>query len=169
MNIDFIAERTLRNTSRLVNQGMWLLFLVAAALMMILRRSASARTGSLWVLAAAVLAFMASFALRDLLRKVGHRNTENKIVSDVKSFLEREPVTLIERPIQVKAEASPAAVPVGDAFVPSESADFIPLKGAATLGTPDAEPVVFDAFPSREHVTLKMDFYAVLLPVRPGC
>jgi|HubBroStandDraft_1064217.scaffolds.fasta_scaffold03545_12 hypothetical protein len=163
MNIDFLAEHTLRSTSRLVNQGMWLLFLVAAGLMMIVRRSAPARTGSLWLLGCALLACMLSFALRNVLRKVGHRNTENKLVNDVKNFLEREPVLPIS---PIKATA---AIPERDTSVPSRSAGFVALKGAASYRVPGADPVVFDAFPLRESVRVKTDFYAVLQPVPQNC
>jgi hypothetical protein len=93
-----IAEQRLRNTARLAHQGMWLLFLIAAGLMIVVGRSAPARTGSIWFLSCAVLAFMFSFALRDVVRKVGHRNTENRIVRDVKIFLEREPALPVRQP-----------------------------------------------------------------------
>jgi len=164
-----IAERRLRNTAKLVHQSMWLLFFIAAGLMMVVRRSVPARTGTIWILGCAVLAFMLSFALRDLLRKVGHRNTEDRIVKDVKFFLEREPAHEVRRPRPAIAPISEPAKPAGDAFVPSKSADFVPLKGAAAYRTSSGEPVVFDAFPSREAVAFKMDFYAVLMPVRPSC
>ena len=160
-----IAERRLKNTSRLVHQGMWLLFPIAVGLMIIVRRSAPARTGSVRILVCAVLAFMLSFALRDVLRKVGRRNTEDKIVHDVKSFFERQPASPVSKSkpapeeVAVSHTASPASA------VPSRSAGFIPLKGAAAYRTPAADPVVFDAFPSRECVGVRTDFYAVLLPV----
>ncbi len=163
MNIDFIAERTLRNTSRLVNQGMWVLFLIAAALMMILRRSATARVGSLWILGIAMLAFMASFALRDLLRKIGHRNTENKLVSEVKTFLEREPAAPVQRTVKPQAAPIPSVDLTQDP-IPSKPG-FLPLKGGAAYAVSAGEPVVFDAIPSRESVAFKMDFHAVMEPV----
>src|ERR1035438_8150021 len=74
-----IAEQRLKNTARLAHQSMWLLFLIAAGLMFAVRSSSQARTGSIWILGCAVLAFMFSFALRDAVRKLGHRNTENRI------------------------------------------------------------------------------------------
>jgi hypothetical protein len=169
MTIDFIAERTLRNTSRLVSHGMWLLFLIAAGLMMILRRSAPARTGSLWILGCAILAFLLSFALRDLVRRVAHRNTEDKILNDVKTFLEREPDPLVERPAPAKAAVSRTANPAGGNFAPPKSASFIQPKGAVAYRTPAGDPVVFDAFPSRESVAVRMDFYAALQPVLHNC
>jgi len=167
MNIDFIAERTLRSTSRLVTQGMWLLFLVAAGLMMVLRHSATARAGSLWILGLAILGFMASFALRDVLRKVGHRNTENKIVNDVKTFLEKEPALPMQRITRLKAAPVMSANPAE--AKPARRADFIALKGAVAYRTSAGEPVVFDAIPSRESLALKMEFHAVLMPVMTGC
>jgi hypothetical protein len=160
-----VAERRLKNTARLVQHSMWLLFFIAAGLMMVLRRSVPARTGSIWVLGCAVLAFMLSFALRDVVRKVGHRNTEDKIVKDVKTFLESEPAHEEKR----KPATIQAAAPAADACQPSKSAGFVPLKGAAVYSKSIGEPVVFDAFPSRETVAFKMDFYAVLQPVALNC
>jgi hypothetical protein len=150
-----LAEQRLRNTSRLVYQGMWLLFLIAAGLMIIVRRSVPARIGSIWILGCAVLAFMLSFALRDAVRKVGHRNTEDRIVKEVKSFLQSQPAPTVAKHAPANRTASPAA------GVPSGSAGFVPLKSSAPYRTPAGEPVVFDAFPSRESVAIKMDFYAL--------
>jgi len=157
-----IAERRLKSTSRLVNQSMWLLLAIAAALMMIVRRSAPARTGSVWVFGVAVVALMVSFALRDLVRKIGHRNTEDKIVSDVKNFLESEPALSVHTPAPVEV-SQPVELEIQ---VPSRSAGFVDLKEAASYYTPSADPVVFDALPSRVSVAFKMNFYPVLLPVR---
>ncbi len=157
-----IAEQRLRNTARLAHQGMWLLFLIAAGLMIVVGRSAPARTGSIWFLSCAVLAFMFSFALRDVVRKVGHRNTENRIVRDVKIFLEREPALPVRQPA-AKAAASQPAAPAGD--VPSRPAGFVPLHGGAAYRTPAADPVVFDAIPLHEFVAVPTEFFAVLLPV----
>ncbi|MGA2740524.1 MAG: hypothetical protein ABSG65_24180 [Bryobacteraceae bacterium] len=162
-----IAERKLRNTERLVHQGMWLLFLIAAGLMVIVRRSAPARTGSVWILGCAILAFMLSFALRDVVRKLVRRNTEDKIVKDVKTFLERQPVGPVERPAPPKVESSPAPSP--ENAVPSRPAGFVTLKDAVDYRSTFGYPVVFDAFPSRESATVKTDFYAVLMPVPHNC
>ncbi|MGA3078395.1 MAG: hypothetical protein ABSG56_32540 [Bryobacteraceae bacterium] len=161
-----IAEQRLKNTARLAHQSMWLLFLIAAGLMIVVRRSAPARTGSIWFLGCAVLAFMFSFALRDFVRKVGHRNTENKIVRDVKVFLETEPAVLVrQHPLApVKAAASDPAD-----GVPSRSAGFVSLNGGATYRTPTADPVVFDAIPLHESVAVPTQFFAVLLPVMTNC
>jgi hypothetical protein len=164
-----IAEQRLKNTARLAHQSMWLLFLIAAGLMIVVRRSAPARTGSIWFLGCAVLAFMFSFALRDFVRKVGHRNTENKIVRDVKIFLETEPAILVRppAPAPAKAAASGPGGPVDD--VPSRSAGFVSLNGAVAYRTPAADPVVFDAFPSHSSVAVRTEFFPVLLPVMTGC
>jgi len=85
-----IFERRLTNAARLIRLSMWLLFL-AAGLTIIVRRSVPARTGSLWFLGGAVLALVLSFALRDVVRRVGHRNTEDSIVRAVKTYIERQP------------------------------------------------------------------------------
>lgn len=168
MTFDFpIAERKLRSTERLVHQGMWLLFVIAAALMVVVRRSVPARTGSIWILGCAVLAFMLSFALRDVVRKLVRRNTEDKIVKDVKSFLEKQPVGLVERPVQARMTPPPAAS--DENGVPVKSADFVRLKDAATFRTRAGEPVVYDAFPSHETASVKTNFYAVLMPVVHNC
>jgi hypothetical protein len=106
---------------------------------------------------------MLSFALRDVVRKIGRRNTEDKIVKDVKIFFERQPAPPIVQPVPAKAVVSRTASPVSD--VPSKSAGFVPLKGAAAYRTPAGDPVVFEAFPSHESVAVRMNFHAVLLPV----
>ena len=111
-----IAERRLRNTSRLVHQSMWLLFLVAAGLMVIVRRSVPPRNGSVRILGCALRAFMLSFALRDVVRKVGRRNTEDKIVKDVKIFLERQTAPPAGQPAPAKVAVSRTASPARDAF-----------------------------------------------------
>src|ERR1700691_286024 len=162
-----IAERKLRNTERLVHQGMWLLFLIAVGLMVIVRRSVPPRTGSVWILGCGILAFMLSFALRDVVRKLVRRNTEDKIVKDVKTFLERQPAGPIARPAPPKVELSPAPSP--EYAVPSRPAGFVTLKDAAEYRTPSGYPVVFDAFPSRESVSVRTDFYAVLMPAPQNC
>jgi len=160
-----IAERRLRNATRFISYSMWLLFGIAAALMIIVRRSAPARTGSFWILGCAVLAFVLTFALRDVVRKLVQRNTEDKIVRDVHTFLETQPALPAGQPAPVKVAVSQTAGSAGDAFVPSRSADFVPLKGAAPYPrTPAADPVVYDAFPSCGTVAVRMDFDAVLLP-----
>ena len=161
------AERRLRNTARLFHQSVWLLFVIAAGLMIIVRRSVPARTGSLWmILGCAVLAFALSFALRDVVRKVGHRNTENQIVRDVKNFLEREPDPPAPQPALAPA-VSEAVSPVGYAFVPSGSADFVTLKGAGAYSPSAADPVVFDVFPPRPPVDAKPEFSTALLAAEP--
>jgi len=166
MTLDLpITERRLRNAARLSFYSMWLLFAVAAALTMILRHSVSARTGSLCILGCAVLALMLSFALRDVVRKVGHRNTEDQIVRDVQTFLERQPgPSSVQQSVPDRAAASQTTSPPGDGFAPSRSAHFVPLKGAAAYRTPAADPVVFDALPSRAPVAVRTDFYPVLRP-----
>jgi len=159
-----VAEGRLKDRGRLVQQGMWLLFLIAAGLMITLRRQVPARTGSIWILGCAVLAFMLSFALRDAVRKVGRRNTEDKIVNDVKTFLERQPAPAAAPPVPAEATASQTASPQGGG-VPSKSAGFMSLEGGDVCRTPAGDPVVFDAFPSHESVAVRMNFHAVLLPV----
>ena len=168
MTLDLpIAERKLRNTERLIHQSMWLLFLIAAGLMMVVRGSAPARTGSVWILGCAVLAFMLSFALRDVVRKLVRRNTEDKIVKDVKTFLEKQPVIPVERPVAAKVAVSQTASP--EHAVPSKSAGFVILKDAAAFRTPIGNPVVFEAFPSHESTSVRMAIDAVLMPVLHNC
>jgi len=142
---------------------MWLLFLIAAGLMVIVRRGIPARNESIWVLGGAVLAFMLWFGLRDLVRKIGRRNTEDKIVKDVKTFLERQPAPPVGQSVPTQAAGSRTASPTGG--VPSKSAGFLPLQGAATYCTPAGDPVVFEAFPLHGSVAVTMEFHAVLLPV----
>lgn len=150
-----LVEQRLRNTSRMVYQGMWLLFVIAAVLLFIIRRNVPLQIGSVWILGCAVVAFMLSFALRDAVRKVGHRNTEDRIVKEVKSFLQSQTApTVAKRPPENQAAGPSSGVPSG-------SAGFVPLKSATPYRTPAGEPVVFDAFRSRESIAIKMDFYAL--------
>lgn len=168
-----IAEQRLKNTARLAQQSMWVLFLIAAGLMIVVGRSAAARTGSAWVLGCAVLAFMFSFAMRDLVRKVGHRNTESRIVRDVKIFLEGEPAVAVRKLAPAPAPALAQAAEndplnlVTD--VPTGSAGFVWMKGVSAYREPAAYPVVFDAFPSRASVAVRTEFFPVLLPVMTSC
>src|ERR1039457_4402151 len=89
-----------------------------------------------------------------------HRRQDLK---DVKTFLERQPAPPVVQPVPAKAAVSRTASPVGG--VPSKSAGFVPLKGAAAYRAPAGDPVVFEAFPSHESIAIRMDFHAVLLPV----
>lgn len=160
------VEQRLRNTARVTHQSMWLLFLIAAGLMLVLRHSAPARTGSIWIMGCAVLALMLSFAMRDAVKKLGHRNTENRIVRDVKVFLETEPALPTMQPgtvvVSQKAAAEPAIPADG---VPTRPAGFVTLNGSAAYRTSDADPVVFDAISQRAHVAFRAEFFAVMLPV----
>lgn len=174
-----VAERRLRITPRVVYQGMWLLLAIAACLMMILRRSLPTREGSIWIVGSVVLACLLSFALRDVVRKVGHRNTEDKIVNDVKTFLANETVALPAQPTPPlaesnqaesnQAESSEAPVSAGDGFRPVRPADFMELKNVASYRTLAGDPVVFDAFPWRQLIAFRPELHAVLVPVRPAC
>lgn len=167
-NADRIAENAMKSSAKLLHQGMWGLFVIAAALMFILRRSAP-RTGSIWVLGIGVLAFMVTFAVRDLMRKVGQRHTEDRIVKDVRSFLEREPVHEEKRYVLGTTQPARSEEAADKDGVPAGSADFMSLKNATAYHTSAGEPVVFDAIPSREVVTFRADFYAVLQPVAHHC
>ena len=86
VNFDAIGERTLRNTSRLVNQGMWILFVISAALMIVLRRNSTSPSGPFWILGFAVLGFMALIVLRDFARKAespSHRKQNRQRREDI--------------------------------------------------------------------------------------
>ena len=139
-----VAERRLRSTSRLLSQGTWLLLVIAAGLMFVVRRNDAAHTPATWVVGAATLAMMGAYALRDIARKLGHRNTEDRLVKDVKAFLENQP---------------PAAVLATDNCLPTGSAGFLPLQGAAALLTSAGTPVVYDIFPSRKVVDVSVDLF----------
>ena len=159
------TEQKLRSTARLAHQSMWLLFLIAAGLMLVVRRSAPVRTGSAWILGCAVLAFLFSFALRDVVKKLGHRNTESRIVRDVKVFLESEPALPVMPPLTVVANVVAGDSPIPADDVPSKAADFVEVDDAASYCVPAADPVVFDAMPLRAPVAFQAQFFAVLLPV----
>jgi hypothetical protein len=72
------AERGLKSTTRWLHQGTWLLLLSGAGLIFVVRGSAG-RTGVLWILGCALLGLVLSLALRDVLRKLGRRNTEDNL------------------------------------------------------------------------------------------
>lgn len=167
-----IAERRLKSTARLMHQGMWLLFLIAVGLMLIVHRSVTVRTGSLWLLGCAVMAFMLSFALRDVIRKLVRRNAEDQIVKEVKTFLQKQDAGPVEPPAPADARVKDAvrapAIQPGDAFVPCRAADFMGLKGMQPSQL-ESDLVVFDAFPSRESAAFRMDFHAILQPVVSNC
>jgi len=158
-------EQRLRSTARLAHQSMWLLFLIAAGLMLVVRRSATVGTGSTWIVACAVLALMFSFALRDVVKKLGHRHTEDRIVRDVKVFLESEPALPVMPPVTATARAAADDPPIPADGVPSKPAGFVPVNCGAAYSVPTADPVVFDAFPLRAPVAFQAPFFAVLLPV----
>jgi len=159
-----LAEQKLKESARVMQSGMWLLFLAAIALAVMVRRSGSMRSASIWILGCAVLAFLVSFALRDMLRKIGHRHTENKLVDEVKTYLRTAPAIPVI-PIRNKPEV--VSRPVEDC-VPARANEFLQLKDAA-VRMPATDLVVFDAIPVRDNVTVRTDFYAILLPVRPAC
>lgn len=162
MTLDLpISESRLTNAARLIHQSMWLLFIISAGLTIMVRRSVPARTGSIWLLGCALLALGLSFALRNVVRRVGHRNTEDSIVRDVKTFLERQAVPPVVQAVPANAAVKQTTSPAGDPCVPSRLADFVALKGAGVCRTPPADPVVFDASPSRVPVAVRMDFHAV--------
>jgi hypothetical protein len=166
MTLDFpMAERRLKNTARVMQQSMWLLLVIALSLMMIVRHSSNARTGSLWILGCAILAFMLTFALRDVVRKVGHRNTEDKIVNDVKTFLQSEPVVTVARPRAATPVVSRTVERADEKMTPRVAMSFMPLKGAGAYRVPADDLIVFDAIQSRPSVAVRMDFFPVLLPV----
>jgi hypothetical protein len=169
MTLDLpISERKLRNAARWIFYSTWLLFAIAAILTVIVRHSVPASTGWLWILGCAVVAFGLSFALRDVVRKAGHRSTEDRIVRDVQTFLERQPAEAAEAAVQSGKAAMKQPAPTGDAFVPSRPADFVPLKGAADLRTPDPGPAVFDAFPTRRPIANTMGSLSVIPAASPN-
>jgi hypothetical protein len=160
------AERGLKSTTRWLHQGTWLLLLSGAGLIFVVRGSAG-RTGVLWILGCALLGLVLSLALRDVLRKLGRRNTEDKLVKDVKVFLEGQPADETAPPKPARATAIPAPDPPG-ALGSSQPADFVPLSDVAPDGAPAGLPVVFDVFPRPETFAFKKDFHAVVAPVKPN-
>lgn len=158
------SERRLKNTARLMHQSMWVLLVISVSLMLIVRRAGAIHTGSIWILSCAVLAFMLSFALRDVVRKVGHRNTEAKLVKEVKSFLQTEPVAAAT---PVKGGVSQPIAHTDEISIPAR-ADFAPSKGI-TPRAQEPDLVVFDAIPARAPISVRVNFYPVLLPVVPNC
>jgi len=169
MTLDLpFAERRLKSTARLMHQSMWLLFLIAAGLMVAVRRSGTVRAGSVWVLSAAVLIFMLSFVLRDVVRIISHRNTEDKLVKEVKNFLQREPVWPVAQAAPAAAAVTEPATRPEEEPVPCRAADFIQPKGARPC-VQEPDLAVFDAIPAHDSMGVRSNFYPVLLPIMPNC
>jgi hypothetical protein len=154
-----IAEKGLRITSRFMHQRVWLLLPIAAAMTGIVRRGAPGSTAYLWFLGCGFLAFML------VRRKLGYRDTQDKLVRDVKTFLEKQSANLADPPAPLK----PADVPKVVAVPHSGPADFVSLQVAAAFRRPAGDPVVFDAFPSRKSVAVRMDFRTPVLPAEASC
>jgi len=167
-----VAERRLKHTTRWMHQSAGLLLLITAGLMLVLRHNNAIRIGSLWLVGGAVLAFMLSFALKDLIRKLGYRATEERIIKDLQTYMhgslgsapvaqndERQP-----EPPQPQA-VSQAVGHAGDAFVPCRAAAFLVLRDSKPLPVTSEDLVVFDAIPPLRSVEIRMNLFAVLMPV----
>lgn len=135
-----VADEGLRKAGHSVRKAVWLFVFVAAAVIIIFVRGVPQRTASLWILGSAVLAFLLSHALRSVVRQVGQRHTEDKLLRDVRVFLENQPAP-------PKPVPAPQPTRAADPFVPSGHAGFVPLKSIADFRTRAADPVVFDIFP----------------------
>jgi len=147
-----MAERKLKNAGRLLHPGMWLLFLAAASLMAITHVSGSARTGSVWTLALVVMAIVLLVLLRVVVRHAGHRKTEDKLVNEVKTYLQGQESDSIKRPVPAVA-VPPAARPAPQTPMPTECTAFMPLDGVTLRGVNGGDLVVFDAIAARQRST----------------
>jgi hypothetical protein len=162
-----LAYRKIKNPTRLMQQGVWLLLVIAVALLVVLRMSGNLGSGSLWILGCSVVAFLLAVALRDVMRKLGHRNTESKIVHDVKAFLEAQPPVEFRRHL---VEAAPISRMESreeerSAPVPSQATCFMPMAGELRHREPGDDLVVFDAIPAHPGIGVRMNFYPVMTPV----
>jgi len=167
-----VAEQRLKHTTRWMHQTAGLLLLITAGLMLALRHNNAIRVGSFWLIGGAVLAFMLSFALKDVIRKLGYRATEERIIKDLKTYMhghiETAPVVHNDEPQTEPPQPQgviQTVVRPGDAFVPTRAATFLELKKSMPLLGPGEDLVVFDAMPPRRSAELKMDLFAVLMPV----
>ncbi|MGA2131691.1 MAG: hypothetical protein ABSH50_05190 [Bryobacteraceae bacterium] len=166
MTIPFpLSSRKIKNPARLMQQGVWLMLIVAVSLLLILRRSGTLGGGSLWILGLAVVAFLGTLAMRDVMRRLGHRNTEDKLVKDVKAFLETQP------PIEFRQRAY-VAPPASRAQSHDEEQDLVPRPATNFVASrelahraPGDDLVVFDAMQPRVCVELRVELYPVLAPV----
>jgi len=140
MTRDFpAADRRIKHAARLWSLSMWLLPPVAASAMLIVRRTDNARTGLFWILACIALGYVLSFVLRSLVRRMSHRNTEDKLVSDVKTYLKAQPVET-----DPARGDQPARHPI-ETIVAAEPAGFVALKGSRPPGPRRDDLVVYDA------------------------
>jgi len=170
MTFDLPSERRVRGTTRWMHQAMWLLFAVFMALMVLARRDGAMSGESFWIPSVVLLAFMLSLTLRDLKRIAGHRNTEDKLVNEVKTFLQKESVRAPEASRQTETAASVTASASEDCNkVPREAAQFVLAEEPIGFREPCGDLAVFDAFPSRRLAGVKTRFHAVLQPVVAEC
>jgi hypothetical protein len=155
-----------------MHQTAGLLLLISAGLMLALHRSNAIRVGSLWLIGYAVLGFMLSFALRDVIRRLGHRATEERIIRDLRTYMHGRlgaaPVVHNDKrqtePPQPQAAIQTVVLP-GDAFVPCRAAAFLELRDSKPLRVTSEDLVVFDAIPPLRSVEIRMNLFAVLMPV----
>jgi len=162
-----LAYRKIKNPARLMQQGVWLLLFIAVALLVVLRVSGNLGSGSLWILGCAVVAFLLSVALRGVIRKLGHRNTESKIVHDVKAFLESQPPVEFRRHLTepVPVSKMESREPEEKADVPGQATCFMPMSGELKHREPGDDLVVFDAIPRHSGIEVRMNFFPVMTPV----
>jgi len=157
-----------------MHQSAGLLLLITAGLMVVLHRSNAIRIGSPWIIAGLVLGFTFAFGLRDLIRRLGYRATEERILKDVRTYMngslqkaavapeQQRQAEPVERPL-VQTVACPS-----DAFVPCRVAAFLEPKDAMLPSGSNTDLVVFDAMPPRHRIEPRLDLFAIPLPVMPA-
>lgn len=157
--------RKIKNPARLMQQGVWLLLVIAVSLLVIMRTSGTLGKGSLWILGCAVAAFLLSLTMRDVVRKLGYRNTQDKIVKDVKTFLETQPPLEVRQPVYRTPAVIAEVREEAEELIPRQATSFATMVRELTLHTPSDDLVVFDAISPRTPIALHMDFYPVMTPV----
>ena len=117
-----MIEQKLRDTARVAPPAVWVALPIITGVMVVGTCFNTLETGSPWMLALALVAFMLSLAARDVLAKVNFRNTEDGIVRDVRAFLERQTTA------------------------PTQAADFARVSGRVYC-EPSSDLAVFDVMP----------------------
>ena len=159
-----MPSRSLKNPGRLMQQGVWLLAIIALSLLLVMRHSGNLGSGSFWIVGCAVGAFLLSLTLRDAARKLGHRSTEDKIVKDVKNFLENQPALEVHPPAPV---ARPVVVAKSaeevEEVIPRQATNFLSMSSDTQI--PSDDLVVFDVIRPAVPVQVHMNFFPVMAPV----
>jgi len=172
MSLDVSLDgQRFKNTTAFLHRAAGPSLMIAAGLMVALNRNNAVRISSPWVLACAVVGLILSFALRDVTGRLGHKATEDRILKEVIAYLHGNTETAPAASVAPSEgrEAAPsqtaAALPANNCM-PRQAAGFLAWQQNPPVRLASQDLVVFDAMPPRRSIELKIDLFAVLMPVR---